>query len=414
MTRPMMARAARAGRPSRRAAGPQVGLTSPGHCSCGQGLASQGGDPTVPWPHQYKIKPEQKDRLTAADVVGPDGIVYPNWTHCGVQGGIPTVNVVAKIEDFGARANDDLDDSQALQAACEAAGRTGGAVLLGEGTYYLDRPVTVRQDNVVIRGKGPSQTRVIFRYARPAGRSGVLLPAGELARGPGDADRDARQTHRSREDDARDRRHGHRYVGAKPAFRKHLRLRQVLAGISPKKCRTVRTRSRASPSIRTALSERPRSRSSSTAGSRTRSWSPIPGGHHLCGPGNGRRKAQARKRRQARRHRVASAEHAGPARGRFPLHRRPGHRPLEEADPERLPVGLVPQLRGGRHGRSRIDPSRSASRCGSSSPSSTAPTCRRSCRSSAAASRTSTSSRPRTCGSRACSSATAGTAGRAA
>ena len=48
-------------------------------------------DENVPWPHQYKIRPDQKDRLTAADVVGPDGIVYPNWTQCGVQGGIPTV-----------------------------------------------------------------------------------------------------------------------------------------------------------------------------------------------------------------------------------------------------------------------------------------------------------------------------------
>ena len=41
----------------------------------------------APWERRYKIKPEQKDRLTAADVVSPDGIVYPNWTKCGVQGG---------------------------------------------------------------------------------------------------------------------------------------------------------------------------------------------------------------------------------------------------------------------------------------------------------------------------------------
>jgi len=41
-----------------------------------------------PWQGQYKIKPEQKVRFTAADVVGPDGIVYPNWTKCGVQGGM--------------------------------------------------------------------------------------------------------------------------------------------------------------------------------------------------------------------------------------------------------------------------------------------------------------------------------------
>ena len=60
----------------------------------------------IPWERQYKIKPNEKARLTAADVIGPDGIVYPNWTKCGVQGGIPKVKAVVSIEDFGAKAND--------------------------------------------------------------------------------------------------------------------------------------------------------------------------------------------------------------------------------------------------------------------------------------------------------------------
>ena len=54
----------------------------------------------------------------------------------------------------------------------------GGAVLLGEGTYDLDRPVTVRHDGVVIRGRGPDKTKLIFRYALPAGRHRVLRPEG--------------------------------------------------------------------------------------------------------------------------------------------------------------------------------------------------------------------------------------------
>jgi len=148
----------------------------------------------VPWQRQYKIKPDETDRLTPADVVGPDGLVYPNWTKCGVQGGIPKpcpqvaglmvsprtlrqaqgrpcagVYPTASIEDFEGYANDEVADNQALTEACEAAGKMGGgAVLLGEGTYYLDRPVTVRYDNVVIRGKGPDKTRLIFRYSLPA------------------------------------------------------------------------------------------------------------------------------------------------------------------------------------------------------------------------------------------------------
>ena len=74
-------------------AGPRVELTSSGHLWDWDWRRSGGRE--RPWPHQYRIRPEQKDRLTAADVVGPDGIVYPNWTLCGVQGGIPKVEVAA-------------------------------------------------------------------------------------------------------------------------------------------------------------------------------------------------------------------------------------------------------------------------------------------------------------------------------
>ena len=134
-----------------------------------------------PWDGQYKIRPEETARLTAADVVGPDGIVYPDWTRCGVQGGIPKVAVVARIEEFGATADDDGDDSAALASGCAAVGeRGGGVLLLGKGTYVLDRPVTVRHSGVVIRGQGAAGTQLVFRYGLPD--SGVAFyhpPAGD-------------------------------------------------------------------------------------------------------------------------------------------------------------------------------------------------------------------------------------------
>ena len=121
-----------------------------------------------PWEGQYKIRPDEKHRLTEADVVGPDGLVYPDWTYAGVPGGIPDVAVRARAADFGAGADDDRDDSGAIQRAVEAAAaQGGGAVLLGSGTFYLDRPVIVSDDGVVIRGEGADKTRLIFRYAIP-------------------------------------------------------------------------------------------------------------------------------------------------------------------------------------------------------------------------------------------------------
>lgn len=64
-----------------------------------------------PWQGTYKIKPHEKSKLTAADVVGPDGIVYPDWRYAGVPGGIPNVRVVARAAEFGAVADDQRDDS---------------------------------------------------------------------------------------------------------------------------------------------------------------------------------------------------------------------------------------------------------------------------------------------------------------
>ena len=42
----------------------------------------------TPWTPEYKIDPQQTSLLTDADVVGPDGIVYPNWTECGARDNI--------------------------------------------------------------------------------------------------------------------------------------------------------------------------------------------------------------------------------------------------------------------------------------------------------------------------------------
>lgn len=131
-----------------------------------------------PWPGTYKIKPHETTKLTAADVVGPDGIVYPDWRYAGIPGGIPNVKTAALLEEFGGKANDQVDDSAALERGAEEIGkRGGGALLLNEGTYILHRPIIIRRDNVVIRGAGDTKTKIEFRYARPQGGVDFFQPA---------------------------------------------------------------------------------------------------------------------------------------------------------------------------------------------------------------------------------------------
>lgn len=129
------------------------------------------GKTKPPFEGQYKIRPHEKEKLTAADFVGPDGLVYPDWRYAGVQGGIPEVPVMVRAADFGAKPNDQLDDSKALQKAVDAVGQDGGgAILLDAGVFQLDRPVIVQHDGVVIRGMGQKKTRLIFRYDVPKTR----------------------------------------------------------------------------------------------------------------------------------------------------------------------------------------------------------------------------------------------------
>jgi hypothetical protein len=123
-----------------------------------------------PFPGQYKIKPEETDRLTPADIIGPDGIVYPNWLEVGIDGGIPYVADTFSAADFGAKPDDPIADSAAIQAALDAAERSGGgAVKLAPGRYVLDFPLFIHGDGVVLRGSGQNRTVLSFEYFPPAG-----------------------------------------------------------------------------------------------------------------------------------------------------------------------------------------------------------------------------------------------------
>jgi len=119
-----------------------------------------------PWAGTYKIRAHEPDKLTAADVLGPDGIAYPNWTRVGVPGGIPELADTVSAMDYGMVSDDDSDDSAALQRAIDALQVRGGGVLfIPAGRYYLDRPVVVTGDNIVLRGSGRDRTHLVSRFS---------------------------------------------------------------------------------------------------------------------------------------------------------------------------------------------------------------------------------------------------------
>ncbi len=104
-------------------------------------------------------------RVTAADVTGPDGIVYPLFTFAGVTGGIPNTPVVVQASDHGLPRDEKTDASKAIQAALDEAGsRGGGAVLLPKGRYVIDQTLRLTRDGVVLRGEDRADVVLLPRF----------------------------------------------------------------------------------------------------------------------------------------------------------------------------------------------------------------------------------------------------------
>ncbi len=116
----------------------------------------------APWKGTYK-KP---DPLTAADVVGPDGIVYPNFSYSGMTSEYKEPTNIVKLKEFGAVPGKDI--YQPLNNAVKAAVKQGGAIIRIEpGKYILSHPVLIKDSNIIIKGSGnsgPQATTIHFSY----------------------------------------------------------------------------------------------------------------------------------------------------------------------------------------------------------------------------------------------------------
>lgn len=93
----------------------------------------------------------------------------------GIPGGIPDVEVVANVLDFGAKADGVSDDASAIQKAIDAV--ENGAVLVPKGDYVLKKGLKIGK-GVVLRGEGADKTRLLFDIS-----DGVAIDIIKYARG---------------------------------------------------------------------------------------------------------------------------------------------------------------------------------------------------------------------------------------
>ncbi|MCG8388214.1 MAG: glycoside hydrolase family 55 protein, partial [Cytophagales bacterium] len=74
---------------------------------------------------------------------------------------------VFNVEDFGAVANDDISDQEAIEKAIDRAEMKGGVVLFGAGKYIVNdtkgnkNGILIKSSNVILKGTGSGENGTI-------------------------------------------------------------------------------------------------------------------------------------------------------------------------------------------------------------------------------------------------------------
>ena len=132
---------------------------------------------------------EPEALLPGVDWVGPEGIVYPDFSRVGVDNGkgIPDTDDwgLISVSDGYAGADVDGDLTAELRRAIDDAGELwqdqglpGCVVELPAGTWRLSGPLAIESDGILIRGQGREQTRIDLDA--PISRSDADRPINEV------------------------------------------------------------------------------------------------------------------------------------------------------------------------------------------------------------------------------------------
>ncbi len=113
--------------------------------------------------------PLPEPRLVRSELWGRAGEVWlpggrlPDFSYAGYRSGeqaIPDYPVTANVRDFGARGDDEVDDTAAFQAGLESA--KPGAVFVPAGRYLITGVLPITRSGVVLRGAGAELTTLVF------------------------------------------------------------------------------------------------------------------------------------------------------------------------------------------------------------------------------------------------------------
>lgn len=100
-------------------------------------------------------------------------VYLPDFSYAGFENGLsalPTASgIVIDVGKYGAIANDDVDDSDAILAAVEAANHIDGSVVVrfSPGRYRITEVIRIRRGNIVLQGAGSGPGGTVLTFPRP-------------------------------------------------------------------------------------------------------------------------------------------------------------------------------------------------------------------------------------------------------
>ncbi|MEM7278370.1 MAG: glycosyl hydrolase family 28-related protein [Pseudomonadota bacterium] len=97
----------------------------------------------------------------------------PDFSFAGYGNGLLELpkasGTIISVDDFGARANDNIDDTKAVLAAIERANKVDGAVVVrfSAGTYRISEVLRIERSDFVLQGAGSGVGGTTLHFPRP-------------------------------------------------------------------------------------------------------------------------------------------------------------------------------------------------------------------------------------------------------
>ena len=126
------------------------------------------------WPSLLLAEEADHDlpAILSLGTIGEDNYL-PDFSYAGYGNGLPDLpkarGTVINVDEFGARADDGIDDSKAVLTALARANRTAGPVIVrfSAGRYRVSDILRIERSSLTLQGAGSGAGGTVLYFPRP-------------------------------------------------------------------------------------------------------------------------------------------------------------------------------------------------------------------------------------------------------